>query len=160
MTRLAAFQDAFAETLFVDPASPVTAPRPPEVAALARQSAFAVYRNTVVRGLVDAIVANHPAVARLVGDEWIRAAATAFVRAHPPRNPALLDYGEGFDRFLAGFAPAASATMNSLRLWSRNSRVPDAYHSARRRRIRSPHPDGRPRPNRLGNRPCSGLPKS
>ena len=94
MTRLAAFQDAFAEALFVDPASPVTASLPPDVAALARQSAFAVYRNTVVRGLVDAIVANHPTVARLVGDEWIRAAATAFARAHPPRHPMLLDYGE------------------------------------------------------------------
>lgn len=107
MTRLAAFEDAFGKALFVEPGSSATAPLPPDVAAFARQPAFAVYRNTVVRGLVDAIVANHPAVARLVGDEWIRAAATAFARAHPPRHPMLLDYGEGFDRFLAGFAPAA-----------------------------------------------------
>ena len=49
MTRLAAFQDAFADALFVDPASPATASLPPDVAALARQSAFAVYRNTVDR---------------------------------------------------------------------------------------------------------------
>ena len=68
MTRLAAFEDAFGTALFVEPRSSATAPLPPDVAALARQPAFAVYRNTVVRGLVDAIVANHPAVARLVGD--------------------------------------------------------------------------------------------
>lgn len=106
MISLAGFQDAFAAALLAEDLGTATRDAPPEIAALAGQRAFAVYRNTVHGGLVDAIVANHPAVARLVGDEWLRAAATVYVRAHPPRDPCLAGYGEGFDRFLAGFRPA------------------------------------------------------
>lgn len=103
MSALARFQDAFSAALF---AGDLEAPSP-DAARFAAQPAFAVYRNTVVRGLVDAIVANHPAVARLVGDEWLRAAAGVFVRESPPREPSLVVYGEGFAAFLAGFPPAA-----------------------------------------------------
>ncbi|CAG1004950.1 hypothetical protein BURK1_03158 [Burkholderiales bacterium] len=104
---LAAFQDAFAQALLADDVSAEIANAPPEWAALVRHPAFAVYRNTVTRGLVDAIVANHPAVLHLVGDEWLRAAATVYARRHPPGDPSLLRYGDGFDRFLASFPPAA-----------------------------------------------------
>ncbi len=107
MSSLAGFQDAFAEALLAEDFATAARDAPPEIAALVDQRAFAVYRNTVHVGLVDAIVANHPAVARLVGDEWLRAAAAVFVRAHPPRDPCLVGYGEGLDRFLAGFRPAA-----------------------------------------------------
>lgn len=69
--------------------------------------AFAVYRNTVTKGCVDALQANYPAVARLVGEAWFRAAAALFARAHPPRTPVLALYGEGFEGFLAAFPPAA-----------------------------------------------------
>lgn len=99
---LAAFQDAFAEALL---AADATAARGP-AALLATQPAFAVYRNTVLKGLVDALHANYPAVARIVGDEWLRAAAAVYARAHPPRHVSLVDYGDGFAEFLAGFPPA------------------------------------------------------
>ena len=46
-------------------------------------------------------------MARLVGEEWFRAAAAVFVRGRLPRHPTLLHYGEGFADFLASFAPAA-----------------------------------------------------
>ena len=107
MTALASFQDAFADALLAAEPSAASAAAMPDLAALVLLPAFAVYRNTVLGGLIDAIVANHPAVARLVGDEWLRAAASVFVRSHPPAHPTLADYGEGFDRFLAGFGPAA-----------------------------------------------------
>lgn len=99
---LADFQDAFARAL-LDPAPPAH----PGIAALAAQPAFAVYRNTVMKGCIDALQANFPAVTRLVGVEWLRAAAAIHVRAQLPRDPALLHYGAGFADFLAGFAPAA-----------------------------------------------------
>jgi hypothetical protein len=75
-------------------------------ADLEGQAAFAVYRNTVQGGCVDALEANFPAVARLVGPAWFRAAAVAYVREQPPHDGRLLFYGEGFADFLAGFAPA------------------------------------------------------
>jgi len=106
---LAAFQDGFAQALLA-----------PQVEMPA---AFAVYRNTVMKGCSDALQANYPAVARLVGAEWFRAAGALFVRAHPPGAPMLALYGEGFEDFLAAFAPAAElpylpAVARLDRFWS------------------------------------------
>ena len=71
------------------------------------QPGFAVYRNTVIKGCIDALQANYPAVARLVGDEWFRAAAAIHVREALPTDPTLLRYGADFADFLARFEPAA-----------------------------------------------------
>jgi hypothetical protein len=101
-TPLAAFQDAFAHALLAHGEHADA-----RVAALVAQPAFAVYRNTVVRSCIDALQANFPAVARLVGEEWFRAAAAEYVTREPPREPSLLRYGATFPRFLAGFAPAS-----------------------------------------------------
>jgi hypothetical protein len=98
---LAAFQDAFAHALLA-PRAQADA----RVARLVAQPAFAVYRNTVMKSCVDALEANFPAVARLVGEAWFRAAAAEYVAGAPPREPSLLTYGDTFPAFLAGFAPA------------------------------------------------------
>jgi hypothetical protein len=95
------FQHAFAAAL-LDPEA-----RDPAIADLVEQPGFAIYRNTVIKGCIDALQANFPAVVRLVGDEWFRAAAAIHVRAEPPRGPVMLDYGTGFARFLETFEPAA-----------------------------------------------------
>jgi len=100
---LQSFQDEFADALM---ALPDAVPHSPQIAALARQPGFAVYRNTVLKGCIDALQANYPAVARLVGEEWFRAAAAIYSRAHLPLHPSLLDHGRGFADFLAGFEPA------------------------------------------------------
>lgn len=79
-------------------------------ALAANQAAFAVYRNTVLKGCIDALQANYPAVRRLTGEHWFRGAAAVFVRSNPPASPVMLEYGKGFDRFLREFAPAADLT--------------------------------------------------
>jgi hypothetical protein len=101
-TSLARFQDGVAQALFGG-----NAQAPPEVAAIVCQPGFAVYRNTVLKGCVDALQANYPAVLRLVGEEWFRAAAAVFARAEPPARPTLLYYGAGFPGFLRRFEHAA-----------------------------------------------------
>ena len=90
---LARFQDRFVRTLLAP-----ELPAPP---------AFAVYRNTVMKGCIDALQANYPSVARLVGEEWFRAAAAVYARANPPRVPMLTEYGAGFAGFLESCPPAA-----------------------------------------------------
>ena len=92
MNTLAQFQDAFASALLASEGRDDHAWR--------SQPAFAVYRNTVMKGCIDALEANYPAVARLVGREWFRSAAALFVRSRPPRDSALLDYGRAFSGFL------------------------------------------------------------
>ncbi|VTU29936.1 hypothetical protein H6CHR_03295 [Variovorax sp. PBL-H6] len=96
------FHDAFAQALF----APGTV-TDPVVRQLAAQPAFAVYRNTVMKGCIDALEANFPAVARLVGSEWFRAAAALHAAASPPHDGRLLHYGERFADFLEHFKPAA-----------------------------------------------------
>jgi hypothetical protein len=102
MNALAQFQDDFVKALVTPDVA-----LPPAIAALAAQPGFAVYRNTVMKGCIDALQANYVCVARLVGEEWFRAAAAVFARSHPPAQPTLLHYGESFSDFLAGFEPAA-----------------------------------------------------
>lgn len=94
---LAQFQAAFAEALF---------DRAATAGGLAARPAFAVYRNTVMKGCIDALEANHPSVLRLVGSAWFRAAAALYVAVQPPRDGRLLHYGEGFAGFLADFERA------------------------------------------------------
>lgn len=98
---LAGFQSAFADALF----APDAGPRGP-LSALTAQPAFAVYRNTVMKACIDALEANFPSVARLVGSEWFRAAAARYVAAQPPTDARLLRYGAGFPVFLESFEPA------------------------------------------------------
>ena len=97
---LAGFQGDFATALF----APADLGGP--LAALTRQPAFAVYRNTVMKACIDALQANFASVARLVGSDWFRAAAAIYVTAQPPVDARLLQYGAGFPDFLATFEPA------------------------------------------------------
>ncbi|MGJ0424656.1 HvfC/BufC N-terminal domain-containing protein [Methylocystis sp.] len=67
---------------------------------------FAVYRNNVCAGLVDALAERFPICVQLVGDEFFRAMAQCYVRAFPPRSPMLFEYGDGFATFVSEFEPA------------------------------------------------------
>ncbi len=84
----------------------LTAERPAP-AGLLPSARFAVHRNNVVAGLVEALGVAYPAVRSLVGEPFFRAAATVFVCQEPPRSPVLIDYGSGFPGFLEAFPPAA-----------------------------------------------------
>ena len=99
-TGLAAFQSAFAAALFLPAASQ------DPLGALTAQPAFAIYRNTVMKACVDALQANFPSVARLVGGDWFRAAAALYVAAQPPDDARMLQYGGSFADFLQAFEPA------------------------------------------------------
>jgi hypothetical protein len=122
---LAPFQDAFARALLAPDAAPGQ-----EVARLCAQPAFAVYRNTVLKGCIDALRANYPAVTRLVGDEWFRAAAAVYARDNLPRHPSLMLYGASFPEFLERFEPAAGlpylpGVARLDRLWTEAHAAPD-----------------------------------
>jgi hypothetical protein len=90
---------------------------------------FAVYRNNLIAGLVDVVAGAFPAVKRIVGDDFFNAMASTYVRTEPPTSPVLLEYGNGFVDFIAGFEPAASLpyladVARIERAWR------EAYHTA------------------------------
>jgi hypothetical protein len=67
---------------------------------------FAVYRNNVAVGLIGALEARYPVSRRIAGDALFRAMARAFVRAHKPRTPVMIAYGEEFPEFVADYLAA------------------------------------------------------
>lgn len=90
---------------------------------------FAVYRNNVHVGLVEALVRAFPVVHRIVGAEFFRAMARAYVAEHKPDSAVLIRYGSSFADFIAGFPPAERLAYlaDVARLeyaWS------EAYHAA------------------------------
>ncbi|MBG0796568.1 putative DNA-binding domain-containing protein [Methylocystis sp. L43] len=67
---------------------------------------FAIYRNNVCVGLVDALAERFPICLQLVGDEFFRAMAQCYVRERLPRTPMLFEYGDAFATFVSDFEPA------------------------------------------------------
>ena len=87
-------QDEFADAL-LSVATPV--PSSLKGAAIRRADRrFAVYRNNVAVSLVEALGARFPVVKRLVGEEFFRAMAHAFVSREPPLS-LLRNTGAGRD---------------------------------------------------------------
>lgn len=68
---------------------------------------LSVYRNTVAKGCADALAGLFPAVAAVVGPDWMREACVRYAAEHPPARASLIDYGETFPDWLAEFEPAA-----------------------------------------------------
>ncbi len=93
--------------------------------------AFTVYRNTWLKGLVDALDANYPIVAMILGAELFRTVAVEFAREHPSETPVLALYGNSFAEFLGGHSIASELPylrdVAALeRLWTESFFAPDA----------------------------------
>jgi Putative DNA-binding domain len=86
MPELAAFQRDFAAKID----RPIPAPVP-----------MRVYRNTILLGALEALMASYPVTRMIVGDEAFEMLALAFARRHPPEAPILALYGSQFPDWLA-----------------------------------------------------------
>jgi hypothetical protein len=129
-TRAPSFRqtvDAFAAAL----ADPATAPpaqtRGRGGAPDARR--FAVYRNNVAVSLIASLGARYPVTRRLVGEEFFRAMARAYVASNKPDTPVLIRYGGGFPVFIAAFEPARELAYLADVARLENAWV-EAYHAA------------------------------
>ena len=60
------------------------------------QKRFGVYRNNVMASLIEALKANFPIVYKLVGEDFFKALAVAFISHNPPNIPMLFKYGAQF----------------------------------------------------------------
>lgn len=96
--QLSTFQDAFVEALYDPGAS--------GLGMLTEQPGFTVYRNTVIKGGVDALQANFPTVERLVGSDWLVAAAAIHAQQSAPADARLIHHGSEFPAFLERFEHA------------------------------------------------------
>jgi hypothetical protein len=102
-------QDAFTQDAFANALRDPDAALPRGVISHnsdAPRKRFAVYRNNVMVGLVNALEARFPATRKIVGEDFFKAVAKLFAAAQPPRSPLMMFYGDGFPAFLAEFEPA------------------------------------------------------
>jgi Putative DNA-binding domain len=81
MPDLATFQQGFARTL---------------ADAATCAGALAVYRNTSRYGAVEALRANYPIAAAIVGPDMFDGITVEYAEVRPPRSPVLACYGRGF----------------------------------------------------------------
>lgn len=90
-----------------------------------RQPAFAVYRNSWLSASLDALAANYPTVAALLGPELFKAVAVDHACLSPPASAVLADYGEQFPDFLGRSAlatdhPYLADVARLERLWTQS----------------------------------------
>ncbi|MFI4868946.1 MAG: putative DNA-binding domain-containing protein [Steroidobacterales bacterium] len=115
MPALLELQRALRAQLLDDAAAPGGPPSPEDARSLEQAwlagddgaLRLAIYRNTCLSTLINALRLSFPAVQRLVGAEFFEASARAFIRRHPPASAYLNDYGADFPGFVRVFPPAA-----------------------------------------------------
>jgi hypothetical protein len=93
----------FAAGLFDGSLPPGLTARAPDEAA----RRFAVYRNNVAVGLVDALARRFPVIERLVGQAFFRGMGKLYLQAQRPKSPVVMEWGDTFPEFLAAFPPLA-----------------------------------------------------
>ncbi len=69
---------------------------------------FAVYRNNVAVGLIEALRCAFLVVNQLVGAEFFGAMARSYSLRFPPNSPVLLAYGGEFPKFIAVYEAAST----------------------------------------------------
>lgn len=69
---------------------------------------FGVYRNNVMVALIGALEQRFPVTRRLVGDDFFRMMARAYVGVSKPASPLIFEYGNDFPDFADGFEAAQS----------------------------------------------------
>jgi len=65
-----------------------------------------IYHNNIYIGLCNALSAVYPVVNRLVGDEFFKFMANAYIQQHPSRSGNLHDFGKQLPLFIKNFKPA------------------------------------------------------
>lgn len=107
------------------------APMPAEVMAVGQDvtARWQVYRNNVMASLIAALADTFPVTQALVGEDFFRAMAKAYIQQQLPTSPLLVDYGKDFADFIASFTPAAGLPYLADLARLERLRV-DVYHAA------------------------------
>ncbi len=105
MPSLRELQQDFTHAIFGGAATPAlwhsTCPDPKTKCGLA------AYRNSILANLAGAVIATYPVIERIVGHDFLAAAARRYAAERPSTSGDLNAYGHDFDDFLVTYEPAA-----------------------------------------------------
>lgn len=92
---------------------------------------FNVYRNNVMVSLIGALEQRFPVTRKLVGDDFFKMMARAYIATSKPRSPLIWQYGGDFPSFVAGFEAAREVAYlgdvaATEALWTRAYNAADA----------------------------------
>lgn len=65
-----------------------------------------IYKNNVIGGLIEIIMARYPTIRPLVGDEFARAMAREYVLRNAPKAANMNEYAADYPDFIRSFTPA------------------------------------------------------
>jgi hypothetical protein len=102
--------------------------------SISAEARLRVYRHHVTYSLGTALAATFPTVQAVVGEDFFRTMARAFVATALPLQPVLAEYGADFPAFVADYGPARDLPYlaDIARLdWALNA----AFHSPMDRRL-------------------------
>lgn len=71
-----------------------------QIKGISNKDRIHIYRNNTFVSLKQVLVDTFPAVTELVSIEFMRYICHGFIKAHPPKNGALMFYGTDFPKFL------------------------------------------------------------
>lgn len=104
MLTLPELQQRFGQTLLEHPAPGL----PLRDNGLSGARRLQVYRHNMRSALTAALASVYPVTQRLVGEEFFRFAAEAYIRNNPSHSGNIQDYGGAFPLFLGTYTPAVS----------------------------------------------------
>jgi len=74
------------------------------------QERLKVYHNNVIGSLCESLSSTFPVIENLVGEDFFKSMARAFIFDNPPASACLHYFGVGFDRFISDYEPARALT--------------------------------------------------
>lgn len=98
---------------------------------------LAIYRNNFLISLTEAVKANFPVTRQVLGEDFFAEAAVRFVRAHPPRQPCLFEYGAAFPGYLRALPQLGAMPYVAEVARFEFARI-CAYHAAQERTLTAP----------------------
>lgn len=96
-------QQRFTACLFDSEMSADSLPLSPALAE--KDQRLNIYRNNVFHSLGTALAELYPVVKQLVGEEYFKACARTYLQDFPPRNAAMVNFGDSFPGFIQNFEP-------------------------------------------------------
>jgi hypothetical protein len=74
--------------------------------AISAAARLDIYKNNVIGGLTEIVLARYPAISALVGDEFSRAMAREYVLSSPAKSANMNEYAANYPDFIRAFSPA------------------------------------------------------